>query len=140
MHIRYRVELEEDERRQLESLVSGGTRAVRRIKRAQILLAATAGSTDEEIARTVQVGTSRVYRTKRRFVEDSLERALAEDPRPGGTRKLASTEEALLVALACSTPPTGRATWTLALLADAMVRRTRRSRETPSAGAWRRTT
>ena len=124
MHIRYRVELEEDDRRQLESLVAGGTRAVRRIKRAQILLAATAGSTDEEIARTVQVGTSTVYRTKRRFVEDSLERALAEDPRPGGTRKLASTEEALLVALACSTPPTGRATWTLALLADAMVRLT----------------
>ena len=124
MNVRYRVELETGERRQLEKLVAGGSRAVRKIKRAQILLAAAAGSTDEEIARTVQVGTSTVYCTKRRFVEESLEQALAEDPRPGGRRKLAAAEEVMLVALACSTPPAGRATWTLALLAGAMVRLT----------------
>jgi hypothetical protein len=84
-------------------------------------LAAAAGRTDEEIAGTVQVGTSTVYRTKRRFVEESLEAALAEDPRPGGQRKLTGSEEVLLIATACSTPPKGRARWTLALLADAMV-------------------
>ena len=121
MNIRYRVELEEDERRQLEALVAGGSRAVREVKRAQILLAAAAGCSDEGIARTVQVGTSTVYRTKRRFVEESLEAALSEDPRPGGKRKLTGSEEALLIATACSTPPTGRARWTLALLADAVV-------------------
>ena len=69
----------------MEIIVAGGTRAVRRVKRAQILLAAAAGRTDEAIARTVQVGTSTVYRTKRRFVEESLEAALSEDPRPGGS-------------------------------------------------------
>jgi transposase len=42
--------------------------------RAQILLAADAGRSDEEIARTVAVGGSTVYRTKRRFVEGNLER------------------------------------------------------------------
>ena len=72
-------------------------------------------------ARTVRVGTSTVYRTKRQFVEESLEAALAEDPRPGGKRKLTGSEEALLIATACSTPPTGRARWTLALLADVVV-------------------
>ena len=121
MNIRYRVELAEDERRQLETLVTGGSRAVRKVKRAQILLAAAAGCSDEGIARTVRVGTSTVYRTKRQFVEESLEAALAEDPRPGGKRKLTGSEEALLIATACSTPPTGRARWTLALLADAVV-------------------
>ena len=44
-------------------------RAVRRVKRAQILLAAAAGETDAEIATTVRVGTSTVYRTKQQFVE-----------------------------------------------------------------------
>ena len=121
MHLRYRVDLEESERRQLEEIVTGGTRAVRRVKRAQILLAAAAGQTDDAIATTVRVGTSTVYRTKRRFVEESLEAALSEDPRPGGTRKLTGGEEALLIATACSTPPAGRARWTLALLADAVV-------------------
>jgi transposase len=121
MHLRYRVELEESERQQLEGLIAGGTRAVRRVKRAQILLAAAAGVADAEIAATLRVGTSTVYRTKRRFVEDSLEAALSEDPRPGGRRKLTGNEEALLIATVCSTPPAGRARWTLALLADAIV-------------------
>ena len=43
MHIRYRVDLAESEREHLEAIVAGGTRAVRRVKRAQILLAAAAG-------------------------------------------------------------------------------------------------
>ena len=128
MNVRYRVDLEEDERQQLEALVAGGSRSVRRVKRAQILLATAAGQTDEAIAATVQVGTSTVYRTKRRFVEESLDAALSEDPRPGGTRKLTGSEEALLIATACSTPPTGRARWTLALLAEAVVALTSHAR------------
>jgi transposase len=107
MHIRYRVELDESERQQLTALVAGGTRAVRRVKRAQILLAAAAGVSDAEIAATLRVGTSTVYRTKQQFVEIGLERALSEAPRPGGKRKLAVTEEALLVATACTQPPWG---------------------------------
>lgn len=43
MHLRYRVDLEDGERQQLGALVAGGTRVVRRVKRAQILLAAAAG-------------------------------------------------------------------------------------------------
>jgi hypothetical protein len=72
----------------------------------------------------VAVGGSTVYRTKRRFVEGNLERALSEEPRPGAERKLTVKQEALLVATACASPPTGRARWTLALLADAMVKLT----------------
>jgi transposase len=125
MHIRYRVELDESERQHLDAVVAGGTRAVRRVKRAQILLAAAAGVADAEIAATVRVGTSTVYRTKRQhFVERGLERALSEGPRPGGKRKLAATEEVLLVATACTQPPAGRVRWTLALLAAEVVRLT----------------
>src|SRR5271154_6460996 len=102
-------------------MFSKGKRAARKLKRAQILLAADAGCSDEEIVRTVGVGGSTVYRTKRRFVEDNLERALSEDPRPGAERKLTGKEEALLVATACASPPEGRARWTLELLAGAMV-------------------
>jgi transposase len=124
MHIRYRVDLDVSERQELEGLVARGTRAVRRVKRAQILLAAAGGVSDAEIAATLHVGTSTVYRTKQRFVERGLDAALAEGPRPGGTRKLAATEEALLIATACARPPTGRARWTLALLAGEIVRLT----------------
>ena len=133
MNVRYRVELSQAERAQLTALLSGGKHGVRKLKRAQILLAADAGASDEDIAIGVAVGGSTVYRTKRRFVEDNLEAALSEEPRPGAARKLSGKEEALLVATACSTPPEGRARWTLDLLAGAMVKLTEHtglSRET----------
>ncbi|MDB5611285.1 MAG: tnp44 [Bradyrhizobium sp.] len=124
MNVRYRVELSQAERDELTAMLSKGKRAVRKLKRAQILLAADAGRSDEEIACAVAVSGSTVYRTKRRFVEGNLERALSEEPRPGAERKLTGKEEALLVATACARPPQGRARWTLELLADAMVRLT----------------
>jgi transposase len=122
MNVRYRVELSQSERDQLAALLSGGKHRARTLKRAQILLAAGAGVGDEEIARSVGVGGSTVYRTKRRFVLGNLEAALSEEPRPGATRKLSGKEEALLVATACSSPPAGRARWTLELLAGELVR------------------
>jgi len=124
MNIRYRVELSEAERGELQAMLSGGRHAARKLKRAQILLATDAGQSDEAIAASVAVSASTVRRTKRRFVEGNLERALSEEPRPGAARKLSGQEEALLVATACSSPPAGRARWTLELLAGAMVRLT----------------
>src|ERR1700746_3931457 len=133
MNVRYRVELSQAERDQLKVLLSGGKHAARKLKRAQILLAADARASDEEITRSVGVGGSTVCRTKRRFVLGNLEAALSEEPRPGTARKLSSKEEALLVATACSQPPAGRARWTLELLAGEMVKLTEHadlSRET----------
>src|SRR5271156_1962660 len=133
MNVRYRVELSQAERSELTAMLSKGKRAARELKRAQILLAADAGRSDEEIARTVAVSGSTVYRTKRRFVEGNLELALSEEPRPGAARKLSGKETALLVATACSDPPRGRKRWTLDLLADAMIKLTEHdslSRET----------
>jgi hypothetical protein len=83
----------------------------RKLKGAQILLAADVGAGDEEIAVSVGVGGSTVCRTKRRFVLGDLEGALS-DLAPSVSfrteRKLSNKEEALLVATACSKPPAGR--------------------------------
>ncbi|WP_315743496.1 IS630 family transposase [Bradyrhizobium sp. SZCCHNR1075] len=124
MSIRYHVDLSSAERAELELLLAGGSQAVRKLKRAQILLAADAGMGDDDIATSVGVGHSTVYRTRRRFVEGNLTAALSEEPRAGAERKLTDKQEALLVATACSSPPAGRARWTLELLADEMVRLT----------------
>ena len=124
MNIRYRITLTAEEREMLRGMVQAGKGRFRRLKRAQIVLAAASGSSDVAIAKNLSVGASTVYRTKRRFVEEGLEAALSEEPRPGADRKLAAKEEALLVATARAAPPTGRARWTLALLAGEMVRLT----------------
>ena len=85
MHIRYIVALDEEERMQLQELTSAGKARVRRVKRAQILLAVEQGHGDAMVAATVGVGTSTVYRTKRRFVEQGLEAALSGSASGGGT-------------------------------------------------------
>jgi transposase len=124
MNVRWRVELNQEERDQLDQMLSGGTHAARRLKRAQILLAADASESDGSIAANVSVGLSTVYRTKRRFVLGNVAAALSEEPRPGAERKLSGKQQALLVATACSKPPAGRRRWTLELLAGEMVRLT----------------
>ena len=96
MNVRYRVNLTQYERNELGTLLNGGRQSARKLKRAQILLAADAGVPDEEIAASIGVGGSTVYRTKRRFVTGNLEGALSEEPRPGAERKLTGKEEALL--------------------------------------------
>src|ERR1700704_1014816 len=75
MNVRYRVELTQYERNELLALLSGGKQPARKLKRAQILLAADAGVGDEDIAASIGVGGSTIHRTKRRFVEGNLERA-----------------------------------------------------------------
>jgi len=124
MNVGYRVELSQSERDELDALLSGGRHSARKLKRAQILLAADAGASDDQIAVSVRVSGSTIYRTKRRFVEANLEGALSEEPRPGAERKLSGKDEALLVATACSRPPLGRARWTLELLAGELVKLT----------------
>src|SRR5260370_38228258 len=56
MNVRYRVELSQTERDELKGLLSAGKHAARKLKRAQILLAADAGASDDDIATSVGVG------------------------------------------------------------------------------------
>jgi len=118
---KYIIKLTPEERSALTALTSRGKASVRRIKRALVLLAADAGDRDEEIAGTVRVGVRSVERIRQRFVEEGLEAALSERPRPGKSRLLSNRQEALLIAITCSTPPPGRAQWTMQLLADRLV-------------------
>jgi transposase len=122
MNIRYIVELNDAERQELVELTRSGAPGARKMKRAQILLMADAGKTDKEIAEALlPTGTSTVYRTKRRFVEQGLQAALSEKLRPGGERKLKALHDAVLTALACTKAPKGCSRWTLQLLGDELV-------------------
>lgn len=81
------------------------------------------GHRDDQIAQMLKVGQSTVHRTRQRCVEEGVEKALTERPRPGSKAKLDGKIEALafLVATACSDAPEGRKRWTMQLLADRLV-------------------
>ena len=118
---KYIVTLTDGEREELAALTRGGQGKVRRLKRAQMLLAADAGMIDQTIATTVGGHVRTVERLRQRFVEEGLESALSERPRPVKPRTLDGRQEAQLIALACSAPPEGRRQWTMHLLADRLV-------------------
>ena len=63
MNIRYRVTLTADERLQLETMIQRGKVAVRKIKRAQVLLAADQGSTVLSLARCLDRNCRSISRT-----------------------------------------------------------------------------
>ncbi len=121
MNKRYIVDLTAAERAGLLALLHKGVAPARRLTRAHILLLAAEGGTDQGIAAALHVHAATVERTRRRFVEGGVERALSDQPRPGGRPKLNGKQEAYLVALACSRAPEGRAQWTMQLLADRLV-------------------
>lgn len=118
---KYIVELSQAERQELLDLTSKGQVRARKMKRAQVLLKADEGLKDSDIMAALNVSRRMVERTRQRFVEGGLERALNEAPRPGARRKLDGRAEAYLVALSCSEPPDDHDHWALRLLADRLV-------------------
>lgn len=117
---KYIVDLSAEEHDELQRLLRSGKTAARKLTRAQILLKADAGLTDDEIAAEIGTCVPTVERTRKRFVEENLG-CLIERPRPGQKLKLQGKAQARLIAEACSTAPHGRKRWTLRLLANRVV-------------------
>ena len=125
---RYVVTLTQEEREILSGLVSKGKHQSQRILNALILLDCDRGdcqknrSTNEEIARVLNVSMRKIDRVKKRFVEEGLDAALDKKKAERVYEKKADGDfEAHLVALSCSGPPEGFARWSLRLLADKVV-------------------
>jgi len=115
------VRLTGEEREGLELLTRRGTVSARRLKRALVLLATDDGDADSAIAAKARVHRTTVEELRKRCVEEGLEAALSERPRPGKTPLLDDKQGAYLIALACSAAPEGRARWTMQLLAERLV-------------------
>jgi len=121
MSTKYRVNLSESEISKLQEITSKGKIAVRKLKRARVLLLSQEGHSDKQIATVLSLSESTVHRTRQKCVELGLESALTESPRKGRKRKLDGKAEAFLVATACSDAPSGRQSWTMQLLAERLV-------------------
>ena len=123
----YKVTLTAEERSALKELVSTGKSNAPKIKHANILLAVDETEhkrvTDQEVAKQFHCHANTVANIRERFVEEGIEAALERKKRstPPIAPIFDGRAEAHLIALACSTPPEGRATWTMQLLADKCI-------------------
>ncbi len=115
------IQLQPDERNRLLKLIKKGHDAVNRIKRAYSLLHSAGGRSDEAIAEFLFCSEDTVRRTRVRYLTEGLDAALNDEPHPGREPALNAQQEAYLIALACSDPPSGHERWTLELLAQRMI-------------------
>src|SRR5262249_33606357 len=120
------VRLTEDQRAALEQLVHTGIHPAHTTRRARILLKADASGPDpwpdERIAEALDINRMTVSRVRSQFAAEGLDTTLHKKKAQGRQyRKLDGTQEAHLIALACSQPPQGQARWTVKLLSERLV-------------------
>jgi hypothetical protein len=124
---KYIVELTPEQRQELSEMIKCGKAAARELTHARILLKADMsqegpGWSDARIAEALEISPATVARVRTRCVTSSVQEAIL--PAKASRlrrRRLDGSQEAYLIALACSTPPEGAARWSLRLLASTLV-------------------
>ncbi len=126
--VKYRLALTQEERKELEAIVSKGKHNAQKVLNALILLNCDENAPtprmlrEQDIADVLKVSAMKLHRVKRRFVDEGLQIALNGHKGQRTYEKKADGEfEAHLVALSCSKPPPGHVRWSLRLLADKVV-------------------
>lgn len=128
MYKKYHVELSDEQREELRTLIRVGTAPAAAINHARILLKADTAPggpawRDEQISDAFDVSVRTVVRVRQAFVYRGLAGAIHHKKRSGPrSRKMDGELEAHLVALVCSPPPPGRARWSVRLLSDEFVK------------------
>lgn len=117
---RHHLELSDAECSSLTSLISSGQLPAKVFRRATALLELSRGKSLAEVAQTLSVTYQTVAAWRDSYHERGLE-ALHDKARTGRPIRIDGAQRAKITALACSTPPEGRARWSLRLLADRAV-------------------
>ena len=126
--VKYRVRLTKKERSTLLDIISKGSASARSIMRANVLLTADENSpkgkkSETEIAELYNVHQQTVHTIRKEFSQKGLEATVSRKKRetPPVEPKITGDVEAKIIALSCSSPPSGRSKWSLRLLADKSV-------------------
>ena len=126
------LRLKKNERQRLRRLQKRGQAKARVLRRVGVLLLLDQQWAHEDIVEATGASTSTIGRVKARYLEEGLDSALSERPRPGREPRFDPKARKHLIALACSDPPEGHPRWTCALLAEHSGLKKRPSKNTIS--------
>ena len=117
------IDIAPKHQRELAELLSGGVQQVRVVLRALALLQLAKGASAPQIANAIPLTSQAIRNIARRYQKGGLEQALYERPRPGAAEVLDESQKQRLIAMVCSSPPEGRARWTVRLVVEEAVKR-----------------
>jgi len=115
------VSLSETDRSRLYTCIHTGRTSARVRTRAHVLLKLGEGWSLVEVCRAFDVCRNTAIRVRTRFAEGGVDAALSEKRQARYRQALTGSQQAHLVALACSPVPDGHDHWTLRLLAGKAV-------------------
>jgi hypothetical protein len=118
-----RIEVSTKDQKKLQGLLRAGVQQVRVVLRASALLQLAKGVSAPRISGTIPLTPQAIRKVGHRYEQGGLERALYERPRPGAAEVLDDNQKQRLIAMVCSSPPHGRARWTVRLVAEEAVKR-----------------
>lgn len=118
-----RIEVSVKDQEELRKLVSGGVQQVRVVLRALALLQLARGIRAPRIAGIIPLTPQGIRNVGHRYQQGGLDRALYERQLPGAAEVLDDRQKQRLIAMVCSSPPNGRARWTVRLVAEEAVKR-----------------
>ncbi len=116
------IKLKQSELMYLESFKSSN-RSLREYNRANILLLLNKAKKINDIEDFLNVDRITIWRTKKKYLELGVQKALEENYRSGQPSKYAAYHPAELAALACGPCPIGRRRWTVRLLASELKKK-----------------
>ena len=115
------IPLSAEEREEVEAFMRRGTAKARSVTRAHILLKEAEGWSIAELAKTFGVSLTTVGNVRKRYRDGGIDGVLKDKVQAKRRCGLGGTEEALLVAIACSPVPDGHDHWTLRMLRDKLI-------------------
>ena len=116
------IKLSESDLAYLQSY-KAGKRSLREYNRLNILLLLDKGKKTGEIEDFLGIDRITIWRVKKKYLEQGVEKALEEEARMGQPVKYSTDQHAELAALACGPCPAGRRRWTVRLLTEELKKK-----------------
>src|SRR5512144_2813699 len=117
------IDVPQKDQNELAALLSDGIQQVRVVLRALALLQLAKGASAPRIADVIPLTPQAIRKLGHRYEQGGLEAALYEKQRPGAAAVLDASQKQRVIAMVCSSPPEGRARWTVRLVAQKAVKR-----------------
>ena len=121
--MKHQVLLNSDQRKMVQNLLRNAEHSARVLRRCKIVLLASQGQTDTQIAEEVDCSVNCVANLRKRFAIQGIERALFDAPRPGAPNKFTEKQLQKISDLAEGEPPQGHQRWTIELICEEAKRR-----------------
>ncbi len=117
------IEVKPRDQKELTRLLGGGVQQVRVVLRALALQQLAKGASAPRISSVVPLTPQAIRKVGHRYQTGGLKPALYDKQRPGAATVLEDSQTRRIIAMVRSSPPEGRARWTVRLVAKEAVER-----------------